>query len=64
MAKFQIVKHHKSNGKKRMTICNYGYFRERGEWEAIYINLRPFKYGLWIYRHKSYKSGWPVGCGG
>ena len=60
--KIEIQNSHRGNGKKRITICNYGYFLERGKWEAIVINLRPIKKRLWIWRKAKYKNGFPVSC--
>ncbi len=59
----ELQKTHPANGKKRFTICNYGYFLLPGKWEAIVINLSPIKKSLWIWRKKSYKYNWPVCCG-
>ncbi len=58
----EIQKTNKANGKKRLTICNYGYFSLLGKWEAIVINLHPIHYVLWIWRKKRYKNEWPVSC--
>ena len=59
----EIIKTHKGNGNKIVTICNYGYFLKRGKWEAIVINLRPIAKSIWIYRKRNYKNEWPVCCG-
>lgn len=56
----EITKRHPANGNKFITICNYGYFRNRGEWELISIKI--LKYDIMIYRYKKYKEEWPVHC--
>jgi hypothetical protein len=58
----EIVKSHPMNGKRRLVVCNYGYFLKRGKWEMIAINLRPIIYTIQIYRKKEYRSSWPVSC--
>jgi hypothetical protein len=61
--KLEIKKSSKANGRKRLTVCNYGYFLTKGKWEAIVINLRPLPYTFWIWRKAIYRNEWPVKCG-
>lgn len=58
----EISKAHPANGKKIFTVCNYGYFLEKGKWEMISIKI--FKWSIMIFRKKRYRNEWPVGCGG
>lgn len=59
--KITISKRHPANGKKFITVCNYGYFLDRGRWEMISIKF--LKWDMQIYRKKQYKDEWPVSCG-
>lgn len=58
----ELQKSHFANGRKRITICNYGYFLTKGKWEVITINLHPINKTLWIWRKKKYKNEWPTAC--
>jgi hypothetical protein len=57
----EINKRHKSNGKRFLTVCDYGYFLPRGKWEAVAINF--LKWTIFIYRKRQYRKEWPVACG-
>lgn len=58
--KITINKRHPANGNKFFTICNYGYFRPKGEWELISIKF--IGLDIMIYRKSIYKKKWPVSC--
>lgn len=53
-------KHNKSNSGKLITVCNYGYFLERGKWEAIVLTFAKIEF--WIWRKKEYSEKWPNRC--